>query len=161
MLHNHRNYLQLSKSHSFYSTRKIMSPVVDNLKQSHISYLGLKWKHILIIFLFILTNLKLSLLVPPQKNLQSKQLRSVVPISSGKTYLLRDNLLWGHDLFDIMGPFSWPSGSWWACRCFFFFVFCFVLFCFCQTTIIIRYIYLGHRCNLNGLLDLIFCWWTY
>ena len=61
-----------------------MSPVVDNLKQSHISYLGLKWKHILIIFLFILTNLKLSLLVPPQKNLQSKQLRSVVPISSGK-----------------------------------------------------------------------------
>jgi hypothetical protein len=48
--HNHRNYLQLAKSHACYSTRQI---IVSCCGQSEAApYPIPKWKHILIIFLY-------------------------------------------------------------------------------------------------------------
>lgn len=58
MSHNCRNYLHLAKLCLCWSMRQIIT-VVDSLKKPHIIHLGLKQKHILIIFLCFLKKLKL------------------------------------------------------------------------------------------------------
>lgn len=61
MSHNHRNCLQGAKSWPYWSMRP---NIVDNLKHPYISYLRLKWKHLLnniSVFLKDTKTLKLSL----------------------------------------------------------------------------------------------------